>query len=196
MVPTRADGEVIAFVEKPPRDQAPTNWINAGTYVLEPAVLDAIPPRLTVSIERETFPRMLEEPGRLYAMQSDAYWLDIGTPQKYFEAQLDVPAGRLGRPPAPGAIERGDGVWIEPGAEIDDDRDDRRTGGHRRRARGRGGRARRGLGARTRDDRGRGDVRLLRSVLLSGSSVAAGRTSDGRGGRPRGGTALRLGEQS
>ena len=36
VVPTRADGEVVAFVEKPPRGQAPTNWINAGTYVLEP----------------------------------------------------------------------------------------------------------------------------------------------------------------
>ena len=57
---------------------APTNWINAGTYVLEPSVLERIPPRLTVSIERETFPRMLEEPQHLYAMQSDAYWIDIG----------------------------------------------------------------------------------------------------------------------
>ena len=94
--PTRADGEVIAFVEKPPRDQAPTNWINAGTYVLEPSALASIPPRLNVSIERETFPRMLERPGRLYAMRSDGYWLDIGTPGKYFDAQLDVLAGRVG----------------------------------------------------------------------------------------------------
>ena len=117
VVPTRADGEVVAFVEKPPRDQAPTNWINAGTYVLEPDVVDSIPPRLTVSIERETFPRMLEAPGRLYAMQSHAYWLDIGTPQKYLEAQLDVARGRLGRPVAT-ATEVSPGVWVEPGAEI------------------------------------------------------------------------------
>ena len=62
VVPTRDDGEVVAFVEKPPPGTAPTNWINAGTYVLEPSVLERIPPRLTVSIERETFPRMLDEP--------------------------------------------------------------------------------------------------------------------------------------
>lgn len=120
VVPTRADGEVVAFVEKPPRGQAPTNWINAGTYVLEPDVIDAIPPRLTVSIERETFPRMLEAPGRLYAMQSHSYWLDIGTPQKYLQAQLDVVRGVLGTPPVVGATETRDGVWVEPGAEIDD----------------------------------------------------------------------------
>jgi mannose-1-phosphate guanylyltransferase len=119
VVPTRADGEVVAFVEKPPRDQAPTNWINAGTYVLEPDVVDSIPPRFTVSIERETFPRMLEAPGRLYAMQSHAYWLDIGTPQKFLEAQLDVAGGRLG-PPVKGATEVGPDVWVEAGAELDE----------------------------------------------------------------------------
>lgn len=119
VVPTRDDGEVVAFVEKPPRGQAPTDWINAGTYVLEPEVLDRIPPRLNVSIERETFPRMLDRTRRLYAMRSDAYWLDIGTPQKYLQAQLDVAAGRLGKPPAPGTTEHGDGVWLEPGVQLD-----------------------------------------------------------------------------
>ena len=44
------------------------NWINAGTYVLEPSVLGAHPAAAHVSIERETFPRMLDEPGRLYAI--------------------------------------------------------------------------------------------------------------------------------
>ncbi len=120
VVPTRDDGEVIAFVEKPPREQAPTNWINAGTYVLEPSVLSSIPPRLNVSIERETFPRMLERPGRLYAMRSEGYWLDIGTPAKYFEAHLDVLAGKLGLPPIAGAVELSPGVWVEPGAIVDD----------------------------------------------------------------------------
>ncbi len=119
VVPTRADGEVIAFVEKPPRDQAPTNWINAGTYVLEPSALAAIPPRLNVSIERETFPRMLEHPGRLYAMRSDCYWLDIGTPGKYFDAQLDVLAGRVGLPPTPTATPAAPGVWTEADAVVD-----------------------------------------------------------------------------
>lgn len=118
VVPTRDDGRVIAFVEKPPPGRAPSNWINAGTYVLEPSFLARIPPRLNVSVERETFPRMLEEPGRLYGFKADAYWLDIGTPAKYLEAHADVLDGRLGRPPVAGAVERAPGVWVEGDAEI------------------------------------------------------------------------------
>jgi mannose-1-phosphate guanylyltransferase len=121
VVPTRDDGEVVAFVEKPPPGRAPTNWINAGTYVLEPSVLQRIPSRLTVSIERETFPRMLDTPRRLFAQHSDAYWLDIGTPRKYAEAQADVLAGRMGLPPAPGAVEQAAGVWVQGHVDVDPD---------------------------------------------------------------------------
>jgi mannose-1-phosphate guanylyltransferase len=120
VVPTRDDGEVVAFVEKPPKGVAPTDWINAGTYVLEPSVLERIPERLTVSIERETFPRMLEDPSRLYAMTSNAYWIDIGTPEKYLQAHGDVLRAVLGRVPAPGARERSPGVWVQGDAHIDD----------------------------------------------------------------------------
>ena len=119
VVPTRDDGEVVAFVEKPPPGKAPTSWINAGTYVLEPSVLERIPERLTVSIERETFPRMLDEPGRLFAMASTDYWIDIGTPEKYLEAHRDVLGGAMGTPPAPGAQEREPGIWIQGRSTVD-----------------------------------------------------------------------------
>jgi len=91
-VPTDAHGRVTAFIEKPPIDLAPTNLINAGTYVLEPAVLSMIPPGVRVSIERETFPALVAE-RKLYAMASDAYWLDTGTPAQYLKANLDLVAG-------------------------------------------------------------------------------------------------------
>lgn len=178
VVPTRDDGEVIAFVEKPPRDQAPTNWINAGTYVLEPSVLSSIPPRLNVSIERETFPRMLERPGRLYAMRSEGYWLDIGTPAKYFEAQMDVLAGKVGLPPTPGAVERGAGIWIEPGATIDPGATLTApvligAGSHV----GQGAQVRASvLGAGTTIGSG---ATVTNSVVLAGMSVADGETVDG-----------------
>ncbi len=95
VVPTRDDGEVVGFIEKPPRDQAPTNRINAGVYVLEPSVIDRIPPRINVSIERETFPRMVASRKSLYGFHWPGYWLDIGTPEKYLQANLDVVAGHL-----------------------------------------------------------------------------------------------------
>lgn len=120
VVPTQPDGQVIAFVEKPPPGKAPTNWINAGTYVLEPGFVERIPPRLNVSVERETFPRLLEEPGRLYAFRSTEYWLDIGTPEKYLEAHRDLLAGRAGAPTAT-AREASPGIWLEPDTAVDPD---------------------------------------------------------------------------
>lgn len=88
VVPTHEDGEVIAFVEKPPLESAPSHWINAGIYVLTPEFLELIPSDINVSIERETFPLVLEK-GAMYAMESEAYWLDIGTPSQYLRAHSD-----------------------------------------------------------------------------------------------------------
>ena len=118
VVPTRDDGAVVAFVEKPPAGNAPTDWVNAGTYVLEPSVLGRIPAGLTVSIERETFPKMLDDRAGLYALGTDDYWLDIGTPDMFLQANIDTIAGRLGLPPVADASEIAPGVWAQPGADV------------------------------------------------------------------------------
>ncbi len=110
VVPTDADGRVIEFVEKPPADRVPTNLINAGTYVLEPDVLDRIPDDRRVSVERETFPALAAE-GAVYALASDAYWLDTGTPAAYLQANFDLVDGTRPGPPAPGARQVAVGVW-------------------------------------------------------------------------------------
>ncbi|MFZ1062972.1 MAG: NDP-sugar synthase, partial [Acidimicrobiales bacterium] len=115
VVPTTNEGRVIAFVEKPPRDQAPTNRINAGTYVFEPSVLDRIAPTRRVSVERETFPALAAE-GTLFAMADDAYWLDTGTPQAFLQANVDLMMGRIGGHGARGVV---DGSWRESSATID-----------------------------------------------------------------------------
>lgn len=95
VVPIDASGRVEAFVEKPAPGTAPTNWINAGTYILEPSVLQRIASDRKVSIEREVFPAMVDDQ-KLYAMQSSAYWIDAGTPQTYIQAQLDLVDGVRG----------------------------------------------------------------------------------------------------
>jgi mannose-1-phosphate guanylyltransferase len=113
VVPTDEDGRVEAFIEKPPRDEAPTNLINAGIYVLEPSVLDRISPEGRVSIERETFPAMVTD-RTLYALALDAYWIDAGTPDAYLRAHRDLLSGRRPGVPAPGAeldASVGPGVW-------------------------------------------------------------------------------------
>lgn len=112
VVPTAADGRVTAFIEKPPPGQAPTNLINAGFYVLEPSVLEAIPTEGRVNVERETFPALVAA-GALYAEASDAYWIDTGSPASYLRANLDHLAGLRGEPPAPGARRDADGgAWV------------------------------------------------------------------------------------
>jgi mannose-1-phosphate guanylyltransferase len=95
VVLTDAQGRVSAFVEKPPRGEVASDLINAGTYVLEPSVIDRIPPGRRVSVERETFPAMAAD-GSLYARADGCYWIDTGTPCEYIQAQLDLVDGVRG----------------------------------------------------------------------------------------------------
>lgn len=118
VVPTDADGRVTAFIEKPPRDEAPTNFINAGFYVLDPKVLDRIPVDTMMSIEHEVFPPLVAD-GALYALGSDRYWTDTGTPPLYLTANLDYARGLRGEAAAPGAKEREPGVWTLGAGVID-----------------------------------------------------------------------------
>ncbi len=124
LVPIDDDGKVESFVEKPaPGAALPAgpSWINAGTYVLEPSVLDHIPEGRRVSIEREVFP-VLAAAGTVYGFASAAYWTDTGTPAQYLDAQLDLVSGRRPGPPAPGAQQCSAGVWTigdaDFGAEV------------------------------------------------------------------------------
>lgn len=94
VVPTDPEGRVLGFIEKPRRDLALTNLVNAGVYVLEPSVLARMPPGEVWSVERQLFPGMVEEGGGLYAMGTEGYWMDIGTPDKYLQANLDALSGR------------------------------------------------------------------------------------------------------
>ncbi len=86
------DGRVRAFVEKPEPGSEPSNLINAGTYVFEPSVLDRIPAGRPVSVERDTFPRLVES-GSLYGVATDDYWIDAGRPELYRAANLDLLSG-------------------------------------------------------------------------------------------------------
>ena len=104
VVATEPGGRVTAFVEKPAPDEAPSNLINAGTYVLAPEVLELIADDRPVSIEREVFPSLVAA-GTLYAQPSAAEWVDAGTAATYLEANL--------------SLARREDRWVDPGARID-----------------------------------------------------------------------------
>jgi mannose-1-phosphate guanylyltransferase len=101
VVPTDDDGRVLAFVEKPPAGTAPTDLINAGTYVLEPSVLDRIAPEGRVSIERATFPEMVLDRTLFAADDGGVYWADTGNPSQYLQVMLDLVDGRRAVPAPP-----------------------------------------------------------------------------------------------
>jgi NDP-sugar pyrophosphorylase family protein len=102
------NGLVRSFVEKPPKGEEPTNEINAGTYLLEPEVLDMIPAGRNVSIERETFPKILADGKALYSYTTSDYWIDLGRPEHYLTAHRDVLSGAMPLALEPGLS--GDGV--------------------------------------------------------------------------------------
>lgn len=86
-------GRIRKFVEKPKLREAPSRLVNAGIYLIEPQVLDMIPPGRRVSLEREIFPRVARE-GKLSGFPFSGYWFDIGSLTDYQKANFDL-LGRL-----------------------------------------------------------------------------------------------------
>lgn len=82
-------GRITRFIEKPAKGTAPTNLINAGIYVLNPEIFSYIPKGKHVSMEREIFPKLVEE-GKLYGHKINGLWMDIGKPEEYLEANKTV----------------------------------------------------------------------------------------------------------
>ena len=109
LVLTEADGRVAEFQEKP-TDPVPGD-VNAGTYLIDPAALHGFARGEALSIERQVFPAVIADGRPVYGFASDAYWMDLGTPEKYLRAHFDIFEGRVRglEYPAP---------WVHPGADV------------------------------------------------------------------------------
>ena len=90
-VPTDSDGRVTAFLEK--MDNPITNTINAGCYVFDKTVIDSIPENEVVSVERQTFPQLIDANKKVMGFIEKAYWLDIGTPNALMKGSRDLVSG-------------------------------------------------------------------------------------------------------
>jgi mannose-1-phosphate guanylyltransferase len=113
VVPTDDAGRVLAFLEKTP--DPPTNRINAGCYVFSREALLNIPTGRPVSVERETFPGLLESGAVVMSYVDSTYWLDLGTPEAFVRGSCDLVRGIAPSPAVPGP--RGESLVL-PGAEI------------------------------------------------------------------------------
>ena len=110
LVATDPAGRITEFREKPPDPIA--GDINAGTYVLDPSALRAWNAGTYIWIEGEIFPALIAGGRPMVGFASDAYWLDLGTPEQYLRAHADLLGGKV----------RGrayDAPWIGPGASVD-----------------------------------------------------------------------------
>ena len=112
VVETDSDGRVLRFVEKPKPGETGARDINAGTYILERAAVDAIPPGRTVSIERETFPLLIRETQRVFAVSTQDYWIDVGRPETYWQAHKNILDGEFEKPVG---VEIAPRVWSADG---------------------------------------------------------------------------------
>lgn len=130
-VPTDAEGRVLEFLEK--TEDPPTDQINAGCYVFRRELIEQIPAGRTVSVERETFPALLEQDRRVYGHVDHAYWRDMGRPDDFVRGSSDLVRGIAHSPllegrtgealidasagVAAGTILVG-GTWVGRGSEI------------------------------------------------------------------------------
>jgi mannose-1-phosphate guanylyltransferase len=82
-------GDLIAgFVEKPNRVEAPSQLINAGAFVVNPAALDILPEGKS-SIERQCF-EILAKEGKVYGFKHEGYWFPTDTLEKYNFAEQNL----------------------------------------------------------------------------------------------------------
>jgi mannose-1-phosphate guanylyltransferase len=113
-VPTDFDGRVTAFLEKTPHPV--TSQVNAGCYVFTRRYIDAMPAGRALSVERETFPALIDTGETVMGYLESAYWLDVGTPEAFVRGSCDLVLGELASPALPG--ECGDALLLA-GASAD-----------------------------------------------------------------------------
>lgn len=117
IVMTADDGKIERFLEKPTWGQVFSDTVNTGIYVLEPDVLDLIPPEQPFDFSSELFPMMLDKGLPLYGYVTDGYWADVGTTDAYLQSHYDVLNGRVDLDI--GGFELHPRVWVGEDVEID-----------------------------------------------------------------------------
>ncbi|OXS56169.1 mannose-1-phosphate guanylyltransferase [Cohnella sp. CIP 111063] len=83
-------GRIVRFTEKPKKEEAPSNRINAGIYIMERRALDFVPAGKVVSIEKETFPLLIDNGSGVYGHPIGGYWMDMGTKERYRQLHWDL----------------------------------------------------------------------------------------------------------
>ena len=110
-------GRIVKFREKPTKEEAFSDLANAGIYVLEPEVLEFIPPDQPFDFAKDVFPKLLSKGLPVYGRLLDGFWNDIGRPRDLWRASMEV-VRREGREMSIPGVDTSGPLIIQPGAEV------------------------------------------------------------------------------
>ena len=100
------EGYVVKFLEKPEPENAFSDVINAGLYIIEPEVLELIPEDEKYDFSKQLFPKLLELGWPIFGKKIEGVWFDVGLPDELIKAQhtlirdredlpFDMPKGKI-----------------------------------------------------------------------------------------------------
>lgn len=95
VVITDGEGRITQFLEKPSWGEVISDTVNTGIYLLQPEVLEDVPPGEPFDFAKDLFPILLKRGAPLYGYVASGYWTDIGNIQEYLRACEDLLEGRV-----------------------------------------------------------------------------------------------------
>lgn len=123
VVITDEEGRINRFLEKPSTSEIFSDTVNTGTYILEPEVLEYLPPNQESDFSKELFPLLLAKNEPIYGYVAQGYWCDVGHLDAYRESQYDALQGKVKLDFSYTEISPkvwvGQNTYIDPSAEIE-----------------------------------------------------------------------------
>ena len=97
IVDMNEEGRILSFIEKPHPGSVRSNLSSGGVYVLDKEILDYIPSQGFCDFAYDIFPMIIKLglPAYGYCLNHEDYLTDIGTIDKYHQANEDVTAGKV-----------------------------------------------------------------------------------------------------
>ena len=113
------EGYISKFKEKPTSDEAFSNLINAGLYIIEPEVMELVPEGEKYDFSKQLFPDVLSRGWPMYAKTVNGIWFDVGNPFELHKAQMTLIERRDELPfPMPKGEVLPDGSFISESASV------------------------------------------------------------------------------
>ena len=108
------EGRIRRFVEKPPRELAPSKSINSGFWLFEPSLLADMDATRFNRVEDELFPNVCAQGRPVYGYAHAGTWADVGNPAALLRVNLD-----LARATTADGVLLGDDVTLHANATVE-----------------------------------------------------------------------------